>query len=97
MRFTIFDKRNTPALEMHHISTLLVTRDGSLWTGATAVTRYKDRQFKSYSKRDGLNGFIWSLAEGPDGRILIATYSRGLCRFHESKFTSYTVSSRTAV
>lgn len=93
-RFTIFDKRNTPAMAMHHVNALLVTRDGTLWIGKNGgLTRYKDGQFKSYSERDGLNdGFIWSLAEGPDGSIWMATYSNGVCRFHNGKFTSYRVS-----
>src|SRR4051812_11148988 len=82
-RFTIFDKRNTPALATHHINTLLVAQDGSLWIGrAGGLTRYKDGRFISFSKRDGLaDGFVWSLAEGPDGSIWIATYSAGLYRF----------------
>jgi len=91
-RFAIFDKRNTPALETHHINMLLVAHDGALWIGRNGgLTRYKDGKFTSYSKGDGLNdGFIWSLAEGRDGSIWIATYSAGLYRFHDGKFTSYT-------
>src|SRR5712691_7260767 len=51
-RFTVFDKRNTPALEMQHITALLVTRDGSLWIGRNGgLIRYKDGQFKTYSQR----------------------------------------------
>ncbi len=93
-RFTIFDKRNTPALAMHHINALLVARDGSLWIGKSGgLTRYKDGQFSNYSKSDRMHaGFIWSLAEGPDGSIWMATYSQGLRRFHDGKFTTYTVS-----
>jgi PAS domain S-box-containing protein len=91
-RFTTFDKRNTSALDTHHINVLLVTRDGALWIGRNGgLTRYKDGKFRSFSMRDGLtDGFIWSLAEGPDGSIWIATYSRGLCRYHNGKFTNYT-------
>ncbi|HXA17392.1 MAG TPA: two-component regulator propeller domain-containing protein [Thermoanaerobaculia bacterium] len=93
-RFTIFDKRNTPALDTQHITALLVSRDGSLWIGRNGgLTRYKDGHFKSYSQRDGLSdGFIWSLAEGQDGSIWMATYASGVCRFHNGKFTSYRVS-----
>jgi PAS domain S-box len=93
VRFTIFDKRNTPALDTHHVNALLVTRDGSLWVGRNGgLTRYKDGRFTSYSKRDGLkDGFIWSLSEGPDGSVWIATYSQGLSRLHAGKFTTYTV------
>src|SRR5258706_9306500 len=47
MRFTIFDKRNTPALGMHHIRTLLVARDGTIWIASDGVrTRCKAGQFK---------------------------------------------------
>jgi PAS domain S-box-containing protein len=92
-RFTIFDKRNTPALETHHVNALLVARDGTLWIARNGgLTSYKDGKFRSYSQKDGLtDGFLWSLAEGPDGSIWMATYSRGLCRLHDGKFTSYTV------
>jgi PAS domain S-box-containing protein len=92
-RFTIFDKRNTPALDMQHITALLVTRDGSLWIGRNGgLIRYKDGQFTTYSQRDGLNdSFVWSLAEGPDGSIWMATYSSGVWRFHDGKFTAYKV------
>ena len=92
-RFTIFDKRNTPALETHHINALMVARDGTLWIGRNGgLTSYKDGTFRSYSGKEGLtDGFIWSLAEGQDGSIWMATYSRGLCRLHNGKFTSYTM------
>jgi len=91
--FTIFDKRTRPPWKCNTSVSAGHTATDLSGSERGGLTRYKDRQFKSYSKRDGLNGFIWSLAEGPDGSIWIATYSRGLCRFHEGKFTSYTVSS----
>ncbi|HLE56237.1 MAG TPA: two-component regulator propeller domain-containing protein, partial [Rhodothermia bacterium] len=94
VRFRVFDKRNTPALETQHVNALLVTRDGSLWIGRNGgLTRYKEGRFTSYSERHGLSdGLIWSLSEGLDGSIWIATYSGGLSRFRDGKFTRYTIS-----
>ena len=35
VRFSVFDRKNTPELERHNVTTLLESRDGSLWIGAS--------------------------------------------------------------
>jgi PAS domain S-box-containing protein len=93
VRFTVFDKRNTPAFASNHqITGLLVSRDGALWISRNdGISRYHDGRFTTFASPEGLSrGFMWSLAEGADGSIWMASYSVGLVRFHGGKFTALT-------
>src|SRR5581483_9106971 len=50
MRFTVFDKRNTPALAENNIQALYEQRDGTLWVGTEGCggARLKDHRFTAY-------------------------------------------------
>ncbi len=90
VRFTIFDKRNTPAIRHNWIQSLLETSDGSLWIGIVGggLARYKDGTFSNYSTNDGLpNDFVWDLADGGDGSFWIAT-DGGLARWANGRITT---------
>lgn len=82
VKFTVFDKRNTPELAHNRIAALLVDRTGSLWIGTDGggLTRLRSGQFRRFSVKDGLpSEIVRSLAETSDGSVWIAT-DRGLAR-----------------
>ena len=92
LRFTVFDKRNTPELKSNAIFTLLEDRQGNLWIGTNGggLTRFRDGQFQSYGVREGLSGgVVLCLYEDPSGALWIGTDGGGLNRFSQGQFTVY--------
>ncbi|QUW04611.1 SpoIIE family protein phosphatase [Chloracidobacterium validum] len=89
--FTVFDRRNTPALKSNSVWTLCEDRAGTLWLGTLGggVTRYQDGVFSTLSKADGLpSDFVYALCEGPDGAMWFGT-DRGLGCFRQGQWTTY--------
>src|SRR5437660_3743030 len=75
IRFTVFDKQNTPALKSNDIRVLLEDRRGALWIGTTdGLVRLLDAKFTAFTTRDGLpSNIIDALCEDHDGTIFVAT------------------------
>jgi ligand-binding sensor domain-containing protein/signal transduction histidine kinase len=95
VRFTIFDKKNTPALQSNHVSALSTASDGTLWIGTQGggLTKYRDGKFVTYTTREGLgNDVVLSLYEDTKGALWVGTNGGGLQRFKNGKFTRYTTS-----
>jgi PAS domain S-box-containing protein len=91
LHFTVFDRRNTPAIAHNNIQTLYETRDGVLWIGTNrGLVRYAGGQFRGYLKADGLvNENVQTLAEGRDGSLWMGTTGSGLIRFHNGTFQTW--------
>jgi ligand-binding sensor domain-containing protein/signal transduction histidine kinase len=93
MRFTVFDKENTPALQSNHISALLVDSQDALWIGTQGggLVRLQGGRFFTYTTQDGLpNDSILSLYQD-EGKVLwIGTDGGGVSRFLAGKFETYT-------
>ena len=56
VRFTVFDKSNTPAITNNRFTALYEDRDGTLWAGADEgeIVAYRDRRLRDLSlARDG--------------------------------------------
>src|SRR6266446_5638017 len=89
IRFTVFDKQNTPELKSNDILVLLEDRRGALWIGTTAgLVRFMDAKFTAFSTRDGLpSDVIDALCEGRDGSLWVAT-AAGIARFGDNVFTA---------
>lgn len=69
-------------------------RDGNLWLGTRAhgLLRLQPRRLVNYTVADGLPGDeVWSLSEGPDGRVWAAT-GQGLGRFDGRRWERLEVS-----
>ena len=93
VRFNLLNEKDAATPSRHNsVAALLVARDGSVWVGGSGgVARHKDGVTTLYGKEDGLTSeYVWSLAEGPDGSIWIATVAGGVNRFKDGKFTAYT-------
>jgi len=75
IRFTVFDKQNTPELKSNDILVLLEDRQGALWIGTTdGLVRLMNAKFTAFSTRDGLpSNVIDALCEGRDGSLWVAT------------------------
>jgi len=55
IKFTVFDKQNTPELKSNDIRVLLEDRRGALWIGtADGLVRLLDAKFTAFTSRDGL-------------------------------------------
>ena len=92
VRFTVFDKENTPLLQANDIRALLVDRSDNLWIGTNGggLTRFKDGQFTTFTTKDGLaNDAILSLHEDANGVLWIGTDGGGMSRFANGKFQSF--------
>jgi signal transduction histidine kinase/ligand-binding sensor domain-containing protein len=58
VRFTVFDKSNTPAITNNRLTALYEDKDGTLWAGADQgeVVAYRDGVFTSYTSTEGPRG-----------------------------------------
>ena len=86
VRFTVFDRKNTPALTRHHITCLLASRDGGLWIGTLGggLVRYENGRFLGSETRAALpEEIVSALMEDRDGQLWIGTFSKGLVRLRK--------------
>ena len=96
VRFTIFNRANTPALGDSRITALAETADGSLWIGTAqaGLIRLKDGVFKSlrsdrdtsYEERSRWQ--IRSITPSRDGGLWIGTSGGGFRKFKDGRFGS---------
>ena len=93
VRFSLFDKTNTPALQSNDVRALLVDRRNSLWIGTNGggLTRYQGGEFTTFTTRNGLsNDSISVINEDAEGNLWIGTDGGGLCRLSNGRFRCYT-------
>jgi ligand-binding sensor domain-containing protein/signal transduction histidine kinase len=98
IRFTVFDKRNTPEIKENNIQALLEDHEGTLWFGTEGggLTRLRDGRFTTYTSKDGLaDGIIDAIFEDRKGDIWVGTLG-GLSRLREGQFITYTTKSGLA-
>ncbi len=99
VRFTVFDKDNTPELRSNKVDALLEDRAGNLWIGTLGggLSRLSQGVFHTYTTRDGLSSdSILSLLEDRSGDIWIGTDGNGVDRLHAGRFRTYTTASGLA-
>ena len=90
VRFTAYDRHNTPELANDRIRTLAEGLDGSLWIGtdgAGLVRLFKGR-FTRLTVRDGLpNDIVFSLHVDQAGLLWIGTAAGGIASYDGRAFT----------
>lgn len=87
VRFTVFDKQNTPELKSNDIRVLMANRRGGLWIGtAGGLVRLMDAKFTVFTTQDGLpSNVIDALSEGHDDSLWVAT-AAGIAHFSDNVF-----------
>lgn len=95
IRFTHFDKNNTPALNSSSIFCLMEDSKKNLWIGTlgggVTVYRPSTNNFLHYGEKEGLpNNFIYTMVEDHHNNIWLGTDGSGLVRFDGKKFYSFT-------
>jgi ligand-binding sensor domain-containing protein/signal transduction histidine kinase len=89
VRFTVFDKQNTPELKSNDIRVLFADRRGGLWIGtAEGLVRLMDAKFTAFTTRDGLpSNVVEAMTEGHDDSVWIAT-AAGIAHFSGNVFSA---------
>jgi ligand-binding sensor domain-containing protein/signal transduction histidine kinase len=95
VRFTIFDKQNTPELRSNYIRALLADRSGALWIGTVeGLLRAQNGKFTGYTTNEGLpSNTIQGLCEDREGNVWVAT-AAGLGLFKSGSVTTFTTKDR---
>ncbi len=91
IRFTLFHDNDAPQLRHVAITSLLATRDGSLWIGAvgSGLTRLKEGRSEHWSKSSGLpDNNVRCLALSSTGSLWIGT-DQGLVRMSKGGFQKF--------
>ncbi len=89
VRFTTFDRHNTPALQQHSVRALAEAPDGTLWIGTQAggLVRYRDGRFSSFGRAHGLSDpAVYALHIDRAGTLWVGTFGAGLARWTGTRF-----------
>lgn len=95
VKFTVFDKQNTPQLRSNYIRALLTDRQGGLWIGtAEGLVQMLDGKFTLFTIDEGLPGnTIQAIHEDREGNLWVAT-ATGLGLFKSGGLTTFTTKER---
>ena len=95
VKFTVFDKQNTPAFKSNYIKTLLADRQGALWIGtAQGLVRMLNGKFTVFTRDEGLpSETIQAIHEDREGNLWVAT-ATGLGLFKSGGLTTFTTKER---
>jgi len=95
VKFTIFDKQNTPELKSNYIRTLLADRQGALWIGtAQGLVRMLNGRFTLFTRDEGLpSETIQAIYEDREGNLWVAT-ANGLGLLKSGGLTTFTTKER---
>src|ERR1039458_3247467 len=89
IRFTAFNRENSPAFQDDSFYSLLVSKDGTLWGGTEGggLVRYKGGTFRVFGAADGLtNSFVRVIFEDREGNLWAGT-DAGLFRMQNDSLT----------
>ncbi len=90
VRFTTFDRHNTPALAHQNVRALAEERDGTLWIGTQpgGLVRYRNGVFTRMGAAEGFTDApIYALHVDRNGILWIGTFGSGLGRWDGQRLT----------
>ena len=94
VRFTVFDRGNTPAMASHQVEDLAVAADGTLWIaidGGGLMRRDGDGRFRTWARGDGLpTNRVMVVTAGREGEVWFGTYGAGVGRFKDGEISFLT-------
>jgi PAS domain S-box-containing protein len=88
VKFTVFDRSNTPDLPSPGIVNLYLDRSDRLWVSTLLGTAYvKDGHWRVFNQQDGWTGdYVWRFAETSSGDIYLTTFDHKILRFDGDRF-----------
>ncbi len=93
LKFTIYDRNNTPELLSHNISEIFEDHEGAIWfrfVGRGGVTRLNNGRFRTFTESDGLGSqVVTGIAEDKQGRMWFSS-TRGLSRLMNDSVKTFT-------
>jgi len=93
VRFTVFDRSNTPAFRVNRIRCLAEDSEGALWIGTNGggLVCYRKGSFSARSLGEGLaHNVVTALLPAPDGSLWVGTNGGGLSRLQGEAVRTYT-------
>lgn len=95
VKFSIFDKQNTPEIKSNYIRSLLADRQGALWIGtAQGLVRMLNGKFTLFTRDDGLpSETIHAVYEDRERNLWVAT-ANGLGLLKSGGLTTFTTKER---
>ncbi len=91
VRFTVFDRTNTPELVDAQILSLRTDGEGNLWIGTgRGVLRYRDCRFTHYDAHNGLtNDYVSCITQDESGAMWFGTDGGGLSVWNGERFRTF--------
>lgn len=88
VKFTVFDRSNTPDLPSPGIVNLYLDRSDRLWVSTLLGTAYvKDGRWRVFHQQDGWTGnYVWRFGETSSGEIYLTTFDHKILRFDGDRF-----------
>ena len=95
VKFTVFDKQNTPEIKSNYIRSLLADRQGALWIGtAQGLVRMLNGKFTLFTRDNGLpSETIQAVYEDRQRNLWIAT-ANGLALLKSGGLSTFTTKER---
>ena len=93
VRFSVFDRRNTPQLRSNVVQALAEDSEGTLWIGTNGggLTRYRAGKFLAVTANLGLSNSAQSLYVDRFGSVWVGTDGDGIFSYRRGSFQHYTV------
>src|SRR6185369_17292784 len=87
VRFTVFDKGNTPGISSNRFLRMLEDSQGDLWAGTEegGLVRYHQGRFSSYGKESGLTNLNVVYLTDHQGSVVAYFAGEGVMRFANEK------------
>src|SRR6266849_5382558 len=96
VRFTVFDKGNSPGISSNRFLRLYEDAQGDLWAGTedAGVVRYDHGRFTRYGKEHGLTSLYTTyLTDDGDGHLIVYMANDQSMRWLDGKFLPFNTTS----
>jgi signal transduction histidine kinase/ligand-binding sensor domain-containing protein len=88
VKFTVFNKSNSPGIDNNRFISLFEPPSGDLWVGTegSGVMRYRQGRFTSYGPEHGLENLGYVINGDPEGNLFFLSGDFRVYRFADEKF-----------